>query len=105
MIWGQHYHMLPPSRYFGVGSCPIRLPADSVNHRLASGPLVISCGWQGELLVQAAARANSWMCPVGVMRPMAFPCVSVNQRLPSGPLVIAAGPHASGLAHVVGRGN
>ena len=71
---------------------PIRLPSNSVNHRLPSGPAVIPSGALPSLI----PSENSVTTPLGVMRPMRFPARparlnSVNQRLPSGPAVMPAG--------------
>ena len=67
----------------------MRLPKDSVNQRLPSGPSVMS---SGEAL---SSLGNSVTTPAGVMRPMRLPEVppnSANQRLPSGPRAMPTGP-------------
>jgi hypothetical protein len=48
---------------------PIRFPAGSVNHRLPSGPAVISAG----LLFGLMPVENSVTAPLGVIRPMRLP--------------------------------
>src|SRR5580765_2213507 len=74
---------------------PILLPALSVNHRLPSGPDVMSKGADA-----AVGTRNSVMTPPVVMRPILLPDSSVNQRFPS---VAAAMP--SGSLPAVGTGN
>src|SRR5216683_1513492 len=69
---------------------PILLGSGKVNHKAPSGPVVISCGWLANGIV------NSVMTPLVVIRPI-LPFTtpvrtpSVNQRAPSGPKVISAG--------------
>ena len=59
---------------------PTLFPADSVNHRLPSGPAAIPCG-----ALSAVGIGNSVICPSGVILPIALPTFSVNQTLPSEP--------------------
>ena len=70
---------------YGVDG-PTRLPLDSVNQRVSSGPAVIPFG--PPPAVRPAENSVTW--PAVVMRPI-LPPNSVNQRLPSGPAVIPAG--------------
>ena len=70
MVVGRGYSVMTPS---GVIR-PILSPADSVNqadsvnHRLPSGPAAIPCG-----LLPAVGRGYSVMTPAGVIRPIAPP--------------------------------
>ena len=66
---------------------PIRLPLDSVNHMLPSGPRVIDSG----LAPAVMPALNSVMTPAGVMRPILLAPNSVNHRLPSGPAAMSTG--------------
>src|SRR5262249_44828275 len=63
----------------------ILLVVCSVNQRLLSGPVTISCG---PLL---AVRASSGKVPEGVTWPSLLALFSRSQRLPSGPVVMPAG--------------
>src|SRR5262249_24989628 len=63
---------------------PIWLLACSVNHRLPSGPAVMSKGFWS-----LPGRGHSVTVPVGVIRPILFAPYSVNHRLPPGPAVMA----------------
>src|SRR5690349_19826296 len=75
----------------------LAVPANSVNQRLPSGPVVMPTG-----LAMAVGMENSVMVPFGVLRPILLALLqySVNQRLPSGPSVM---PYGCELA--VGMGN
>ncbi len=66
---------------------PIRLPSNSVNQRLPSGPAAIPVG----RAAGGDAGGNSVTTPAGVIRPIRLPENSVNQRLPSGPAAIPCG--------------
>ena len=65
--------------------------AFSVNQRLPSGPLSMSCG----LLLPLIPLENSVIAPLVVMRPIRPASASVNQSAPSGPLAIPVGPRPS----------
>src|SRR5438067_4337867 len=69
-----------------VVTLPILFVADSVNHRLPSGPATMPFG---ELA--AVGTAYSVTVPVGVIVPILFAPFSVNHRLPSGPAVMSQG--------------
>src|SRR5262245_11622342 len=56
-----------------------------LNHRLPSGPVVITPGFP-------MGDVNSVTWPLGAMRPILPATGSVNQTLPSGPAVIAVAP-------------
>src|ERR1035438_9330256 len=59
---------------------------NSVNHKAPSGPVVIQLGE-----VRPLPRANSWIAPAVVMRPIWLPMLSVNHSAPSGPAAIPMG--------------
>ena len=59
---------------------PMRLPLNSVNHKLPSGPAVMPNGW-----LPPAGSGNSVIAPAVVLRAILLPLNSVNHRLPSGP--------------------
>jgi hypothetical protein len=62
----------------------------SVNHRFPSAPGAISCG------VPVNPFANSVICPLGVIRPVAWLAWSANQRLPSRSFAVGVGePHVA----------
>src|SRR5262245_13734168 len=63
----------------------MRFPCCSVNHRLPSGPEVISAGKPPDV-----GTGNSVTVPVMVIRPILLTPASVNQRLLSGPTAIPA---------------
>ncbi len=65
---------------------PIARAAYSVNHRLPSGPAVISTG-----SAPGVSIGNSTISPSGLIRPILFATRSVNQRLPSGPAAMPSG--------------
>ena len=70
---------------------PMVLPMFSVNQRLPSGPLTISCGnvW---ISIELPVVGYSWTTPVdGFTLPMFPSPASTNHTLPSGPLVIPSG--------------
>ena len=58
---------------------PMRLPLDSVNQRLPSGPRVMSKGSAGDV----RPTLNSVTTPSGVMRPIPGMFASVNHRFPT----------------------
>ena len=67
---------------------PIRLKLEcSVNHRLPSGPAVMSRGAR----TGGDAGAELGDDPERVIRPIRSPPSSVNHRLPSGPAVMPIG--------------
>ena len=57
-----------------------------MNHKLPSGPLIISSAPD-----DGVGISNSEIVPSVVMRPIRFPRNSVNHKLPSGPAVIPEG--------------
>src|SRR3954467_8889467 len=62
-----------------IGSVPTRLPKNSVNQRLPSGPVVMA---SRKLL--DVGTGNSVTAPARVILPILLVPCSVNQRLPSG---------------------
>src|SRR5260370_1307310 len=62
------------------------LANSSINHRLPSGPVVISIGW-----LVAVGMGYSVKLPEGVTLATLLPKNSVNHRFPSGPAVIPVG--------------
>jgi hypothetical protein len=65
---------------------PTRLPLDSANHKLPSGPTVMPRGW-----LSSVGTANSEMLPAVSMRPILLAYRSVNHSALSGPAVISQG--------------
>src|SRR3954454_2267763 len=65
---------------------PSLLAADSVNHRLLSGPTVSEPG-----RALPVGTVNSVRVPSGVTRPILLPVNSVNHVAPSGPATTPAG--------------
>src|SRR5262249_6500789 len=87
-----------------VVTLPIRLAAlaDSVNHRLPSGPTVIPVG----LLEVVGVGYSCTKWPEVEITPILFPVLSVNHRFPSGPETMPTGlllppPGRVGIAYWV----
>src|SRR5437899_5239044 len=76
-------------------STPILFPKYSVNHKLPSGPVVMSSG-----KLPLVGTGNSVITPAGVILPILSPPPSANHKLPSGPLVMSCG-----RLPLVGMGN
>ena len=68
----------------------------SVNHRLPSGPAVMSRGSLSRLTPVLTIA----IAPAGVIRPIESSALSVNPRLPSGPAVIPNGDMFAGSVNV-----
>lgn len=69
---------------------PILLPANSVNQRLPSAPVVIT---RGSAL--RVGRVHSLTPPEGVIRPTLLALISANQTFPSGPELSPCGQAAA----------